>query len=583
MSRILDRTAAKGSNALFRKILVMVALVTALTASHITWNARQMLFGEATLGIAMLAADATLGVSTQIGGALKFRKVEIIQSALTELKDRSQGRLVGGLVVDSAQMDVTELGDTPFKKTAEVEALLKAAIEGNAIQTDVTGLIVAVPVHSAVGGPVVGAAVLEWSAQSALAQIAAEQNRATMVAGLAFLALLAVSAWYLRRTLKLPLQSIEHAMARVAGGDFGVPTNLASRSDEIGALAKALEIMRENLATAQRAEDARKDDAQVQDRVVTQLSVGLQSLAAGLLTTKLPQDFPASHIQLRDDFDSAVSQLAIAVGLVATISERIGAVAHSINTQSDSLAKRTENQAATLEQTAAALDELTTHVKRTAVSTDEINNMVKVASEEAGQAGIIVADSVTAMQAIESYSKKIGAIIGAIEDIAFQTNLLALNAGVEAARAGESGRGFAVVASEVGALAKRSSDAAREITTLVMSSSEQVDAGVALVGRAGQALAQIAQRVTTVAEAMTTITEGTAMQASGLNEINIGIAQLDQVTQHNAAMVVEASNVAEDLGREIEALKAAVAEFNLSADSDDRLESDLTAVVLNAA
>jgi methyl-accepting chemotaxis protein len=562
MSHVPSFRGLLAQNALYRKILIMVALVTALTSGLITWNARQMLFAEAETGLALLGANATSGVAVQIAGAVKFRKTDIIDGALQGLMDRSEGRLLGGVVLGPDLAPITTLG-TPPKASADLDALINEAMTSQTVMVDATGMIFAAPAMATEAGPATGVVVLAWSPKVIQDQIASKQTRAILLALLAFLAFLGTSAFYLRKALQQPLKQIEGAMNRVATGDLSVTTDLAQRTDEIGALGKALEIMRENLSHAQQLEHARVEDTKRQEQVVLQLTEGLQRLATGNLAYELPDSFPQSYAQLRSDFNASVTQLGMAITAVVTASQRIGGVAQSINDQSENLAKRTENQAATLEQTAAALDDLTGHVKSTAKATVSINALVQNAEAEANKTSAIMAETIDAMQAIESFSKQIGAIIGVIDDIAFQTNLLALNAGVEAARAGESGRGFAVVASEVGALAKRSSDAAREITSLVVSSSEKVGAGVTLVGQAGHALSAISARVKSVSSAMQEITEGAAMQASGLNEINIGIGQLDQVTQRNAAMVLEAGNASEALSREVGALRAAVSEFQL--------------------
>jgi methyl-accepting chemotaxis protein len=174
-----------------------------------------------------------------------------------------------------------------------------------------------------------------------------------------------------------------------------------------------------------------------------------------------------------------------------------------------------------------------------------------------------VTEAVGAMSRIEQSSRKISDIISVIDEIARQTNLLALNAAVEAARAGEAGRGFAVVASEVRALAQRSAEAAKEIKTLISASSQQVERGVGLVGETGKVLERILTQVTSINGAVTEIAASAAEQATGLQQVNTAINQMDQVTQQNAAMVEQATAASHALAGESEALSKLIARFEL--------------------
>src|SRR5690606_31894959 len=220
--------------------------------------------------------------------------------------------------------------------------------------------------------------------------------------------------------------------------------------------------------------------------------------------------------------------------------------------------------AASLEETAAALDEITATVNRTADGARQASRVVQTARNEAEASGAVVSDAVAAMTAIEQSSNQIGAIIGVIDEIAFQTNLLALNAGVEAARAGDAGRGFAVVASEVRALAQRSADAAKEIKTLITASGRQVEQGVALVGQTGQALGRIVAEVAEIDGLMSEISASAQEQATGLQQVNTAVNQMDQVTQQNAAMVEESTAASHSLAQEADVLAASVARFKVA-------------------
>ena len=208
---------------------------------------------------------------------------------------------------------------------------------------------------------------------------------------------------------------------------------------------------------------------------------------------------------------------------------------------------------------------MTVNVNSAAANTREAEAVVLRPRNNAEESGRVVQGAVAVMTEIDASSNQISQIIGLIDDIAFQTNLLALNAGVEAARAGDAGRGFTVVASEVRAQAQRSSAAAKEIKTLIIDSSRHVGRGVEQVGRAGEALASIVDKVAHISTLMSDMAEGAGQQSIGLGEITIGVTQLDQVTQQNAAMAEESSAASHSLHQEATALAALVGHFKTTA------------------
>jgi methyl-accepting chemotaxis protein len=234
------------------------------------------------------------------------------------------------------------------------------------------------------------------------------------------------------------------------------------------------------------------------------------------------------------------------------------------------LSARSEQQAASLEEAAAALTEITGAVRVAADGARGAREAVSQAQAEAGRSRAVVEETIQAIGGIEASSHQVAQIVGVIDEIAFQTNLLALNAGVEAARAGDAGRGFAVVAQEVRALAQRSADAAKEIKVHIADSARQVEAGVVLVGRTGEALQTIAGQVGAIDGVIGRIAASAAEQASGLSEVNAAVNQMDQATQKNAAMVNRSAADSLTLVREVEGLAALVDHFKVGAASAGR-------------
>ncbi|MFW8596244.1 CHASE3 domain-containing protein [Cribrihabitans neustonicus] len=373
----------------------------------------------------------------------------------------------------------------------------------------------------------------------------------------------AVMALVLGSSIASGVRSIAGAMRALAEGDNSVEIKGQNRRDEVGEMASALHTFRSELIKMQEAEKKKAEgkDAE-QTAVVRELSERLSLLAQGDLTVEIAEAFPEDYEKLRQDFNTTARNLHSIVDQVAALSASIRNGAAEISQSSDDLSRRTESQAATLEETAAALDELTASVKSAAEGARSVETTMGEAKAEAEASGEVVQSAVSAMTEIEQSSKHISQIISVIDDIAFQTNLLALNAGVEAARAGEAGKGFAVVASEVRALAQRSSGAAMEIKTLIGDSSKQVERGVDLVGKTGKALQSIVAQVSHISQLVSGIAEGAAEQSIGLNEINMGMSQLDQVTQQNAAMVEEATAAGHMLNSDATKLAELMGHFN---------------------
>lgn len=333
------------------------------------------------------------------------------------------------------------------------------------------------------------------------------------------------------------------------------------------ALVSALEAFRENQQRVvrlreehQAAQDAK---AQEQAEVVAMLAAGLDHLAEGDLSYRITGTVPPEYRRLRDDFNVAIDKLNETLSNIRNVTSVIQSGSGDVNVAVDDLSKRTEHQAATLEETAAALDEITATVKSTAVGADNVRVSISAAREDAVSSGHIVSDAVKAMQEIKTSADQIGQIVGAIDEIAFQTNLLALNAGVEAARAGEAGRGFAVVATEVRELSHRTAKMAKEIKNLIGISSTKVHQGVELVGETGATLERIVSQIVSISDVVGQIASSAKEQSTGLEQINTAVNDMDAVTQQNAAMVQETTVASRSLAKQAEELVQLLGRFKV--------------------
>ncbi|MFS0773517.1 methyl-accepting chemotaxis protein [Sphingomonas sp. 1P08PE] len=349
-------------------------------------------------------------------------------------------------------------------------------------------------------------------------------------------------------------------MEGLAAGDLTTPIAYHEFKDCVGRMTRAMTVFRDNAQAIAAASAA-------QEVIVGSLGDGLGRLAKGDLSGHIDQSFPPEYAQLRNDFNAAVDALSDALTAVTRSTTGIRTASSEISAASDDLSHRTEQQAASLEETAASMDEITSTVRETAAGAARVNAVVGEAKNDAEESGRVVRQAVTAMGGIERSSQEISEIISVIDGIAFQTNLLALNAGVEAARAGDAGKGFAVVASEVRALAQRSADAAKDVKTRILASSEQVENGVELVGETGKSLERIVSRINEISTLVSAIAASAEQQASGLQQVNTAVGEMDSVTQQNAAMVEQSTAAARSLAGEADELANHVARFRLGSDT----------------
>ncbi len=308
---------------------------------------------------------------------------------------------------------------------------------------------------------------------------------------------------------------------------------------------------------------------------VNQIAAGLKRLAEGDLEHRIKTEFIPLLEPLRLDFNASMDTLGHSLAAISANAQAIGSATDEISTAAEDLSRRTEQQASSLEETAAALEEITATVKKTAEGAKHARDAVSTARVDADKSGEVVREAMAAMTGIDKSSKQISQIIGVIDEIAFQTNLLALNAGVEAARAGDAGRGFAVVASEVRALAQRSAEAAKEIKGLISASTAQVDQGVKLVTQTGEALGRIVAQVGEINGIVADIAASAQEQATGLQQVNTAVNEMDQVTQKNAAMVEETTAASRALAGKTEELGQLIARYQLGQAAEDLLRKEL--------
>lgn len=440
------------------------------------------------------------------------------------------------------------------------------------------------------------AVLAKTDAQSA--ELSAGSDRASIIMlGAAVMGLLlglAGAVVLASRTITGPLQRLAATMGELSGGTLQADVVGAERRDEVGTMARAVMIFKENGLTMRRlevekaereaaadverqahegerrrVEVERIDLAKQQQHVVGMLADGLDRLAQGDLTCRLTDSVASDYIKLRDDFNGALEGLSDTVKTIQTTSVEVSTAAREINMGANDLSKRTEEQASSLEETAATTEELAASVKASANASRQAVAMAQEAMNVAEKGGSIVTTAVEAMNRIEGASRKISDITGVIDEIAFQTNLLALNAAVEAARAGDAGKGFAVVASEVRTLAQRSSDAAKDITSLIAESAAEVEQGVTLVRSAGEALGQIVDASRKVVATVSEISAASGEQANGIDEMSQTVAHMDEMTQQNAALAEESAASATSLSDQINKLNGLVASFRTGPSTAD--------------
>lgn len=301
-------------------------------------------------------------------------------------------------------------------------------------------------------------------------------------------------------------------------------------------------------------------EEQVRERALSQMSDALSVVAKGDLSVRL-DGLPENYARAQRDFNAAMSSLASTMETVVTGVSSMSNAINEIESGANDLANRTERQAASIEETAAAVQVVTDGIKQNAINLQDASSAVNRTRTDAETGGDVIKRAVSAMGAIEGSSTQISQIVTLIDGIAFQTNLLALNAGVEAARAGDAGKGFSVVASEVRALAQRSADAANDIKAIIGASTRHVSDGVRLVGDAGAALDRVVGGIIEVASLLEETSRTATNQSTSLSSVNVTIADIDRMTQANAALVEQTSAATRTVADQTASIVSAAGRF----------------------
>jgi methyl-accepting chemotaxis protein len=469
------------------------------------------------------------------------------------------------------------------------------------------------------------------SSQASISAINIAQTVMAVIAIFCLISAIGIGWLYIGRRVIDPIVATTGTMNRLANRDWDAQVVGTERGDEIGDMARAVQVFKDQGQEAQQLQEQieadrtrfeaerkaqegllksavgeivaaanagrlseRIDTSRIEgvmrelgdgvntllgtmERVLGDLGDMLHKLADGDLTHRIRSQYQGLFADLAGDANQVSERLSDTVKKLTESAAMVRDASAEISTGSQDLAQRTESQAAALEQTAASMHEVTATVKQNADNAQAANQLASQARDTAETGGRVVADAVTAVTQIEDSARKIADIVGLIDEIAFQTNLLALNASVEAARAGEAGKGFAVVAQEVRALAQRSANASKDIKALIQASNAQVKTGAALVNRTGTALAEIVTSVKKVSDIVAEIAAASSEQSRGLEEVNGAVVNMDEMTQRNGALVEQTNASAQAMANQARQLAELVGHFRVDgeATTDAAKDTDL--------
>jgi methyl-accepting chemotaxis protein len=596
-------------------LLGVVGLALFLSAQSNFRTVESTLSGQQDKMIAVLAE--------QFSGSIRFAKLEPVQAALEGYAADPDFGLTAASAVDGQGQAILSFGAEPSRADTAAAVAAEAFATGGLVSR-VEGDIhyAAYPAYFGKELALIGAFGMAWDLSIHRDDIIMQQAvNGAIGLGIAGIAIAALG-FFLMRHVTAPMARLTQSASALAEGNLDVEVNGAKRQDELGDMARAVEVFRANSLKVREMTDAdvqrvladqEKRRAMLQelqdsfgtvvgaavagdlsarvssdfadaelnrlassvntlletvDRSITESGDVLAALAEADLTPRITGSYSGAFARLKDSTNTVAEKLTEIIGQLKKTSFDLKTATGEILSGANDLSERTTKQAATIEETSAAMEQLATTVlanaQRAAGASDNAGQVAMAAEE----GGTVMLSANEAMGRITESSAKISNIIGLIDDIAFQTNLLALNASVEAARAGDAGKGFAVVAVEVRRLAQSAASASSEVKVLIEQSANEVQSGSRLVAQAASKLDEMLVAVRGNRELLEGIARDSREQASGIEEVNTAVRQMDEMTQHNAALVEETNAAIEQTEAQASELDRIVAVFTLDGQSD---------------